>query len=109
VRTFVDLQRFLLRVFECREVQLCALFVVQSLAERAQARTGLLREAVNAHAEAATAHKAKLQVEVAAAREIQHVKEVMARQAQKEAAELKKKLEEASRRPRTRLPTSKPW
>jgi hypothetical protein len=25
VRTFVDLQRFLLRVFECREVQLCAL------------------------------------------------------------------------------------
>jgi hypothetical protein len=43
---------------------------VQSLAERAQARKGLLREAANAHAEAAAAHEAKLQVEIAAAREL---------------------------------------
>jgi hypothetical protein len=50
---------------------------VQSLAERAQARTGLLREAANAHAEAAAAREAKLQAEVAAAREIQRVKEAM--------------------------------
>jgi hypothetical protein len=41
---------------------LSVLFVVQSFAERAQARTGLLREA------------AKLQAKIAAAREIQHVK-----------------------------------
>jgi hypothetical protein len=67
--------------------------MMQSLAERAQARAGLLREAANAHAEAATAHKEKLQPEIAAAREIQHVNEVMACQAQKEAADLKKKLE----------------
>jgi hypothetical protein len=51
---------------------------VQSLAERVQARTGLLREAVNAHTEAATAHEAKLQAEVAVVREIQRVKVVMA-------------------------------
>jgi hypothetical protein len=56
------------------------LFVVQSLLERAQARTGLLREAANAHTEAAVAHEAKLQAEVVAAHEIQRVKEVMARQ-----------------------------
>jgi hypothetical protein len=74
------------------------LFVVQSLAERVQARTGLLREAVNAHAEAATAHEAKLQAKIAATREIQHVKEVMARQVQKEAAYLKKKLEDTERK-----------
>jgi hypothetical protein len=67
---------------------------VQSLAERAQARTGLLREAVNAHAEAAAAHEAKLQAEVTAARKIQRIKEVMMRQAQKQAADLKKKLED---------------
>jgi hypothetical protein len=70
------------------------LLVVQSLAERAQARTGLLREAVNAHAEAAAAHEAKLQAEVTAARKIQRIKEVMMRQAQKQAADLKKKLED---------------
>jgi hypothetical protein len=46
------------------------------------------------HAEAAAAHEAKLQYEVASAREIQHVKEVMARQAQKETSDLKKKLED---------------
>jgi hypothetical protein len=44
---------------------------VQSLAEWAQSRTGLLREAANAHAEAAAAHEAKQQTEVAAAREIE--------------------------------------
>jgi hypothetical protein len=57
------------------------LLVVQSLAERAQARTGLLGEATNAHADAAVAHEAKLQAEIAAACEIQRAKEVMARQA----------------------------
>jgi hypothetical protein len=41
---------------------------VQSLAERAQAQTGLLREVTNTHA---------------AAREIQRVKKAMARQAQR--------------------------
>jgi hypothetical protein len=56
------------------------LFVVQSLAERAEAWIGLPREAVNTHAEAAAAHEAKLQAEIAAARGIQRVK-VMARQA----------------------------
>jgi hypothetical protein len=70
------------------------LFVVQSLAERAQAQTGLLREAANAHAEAAAAHEAKLQAEIADAREIQCVKEVMVRQVQKEAVHLNKKLED---------------
>jgi hypothetical protein len=97
VRTPVDLVRFLLWVFECREVQLSALFVVQSLAERAQARTGLLREAANTHAEATAAHEVKLQAEIAPAREIHHVKEVMARYAQKEAADLKK-LEDADQK-----------
>jgi hypothetical protein len=51
---------------------------MQSLAEWAQARTGLLREAANAHIEAAEAHEAKLRAEIAATREIQRVKEVMA-------------------------------
>jgi hypothetical protein len=59
---------------------------VQSLAERAQARTGLLREAANTHAEAAAAREAKLQAEVVAAREIQRVKEAMAHQAHKDMA-----------------------
>jgi hypothetical protein len=71
---------------------------VQSLAERAQARTGLLREAANAHAEAAVARDVKLQAEVVAGREIQRVKEAMARQAHKDAADLKKKLEDAERK-----------
>jgi uncharacterized membrane protein len=74
------------------------LFTVQSLGERAQAQTGLLREAANAHAEAAVAHEVKLQVEIAAAQEIQRVKEVMTCQAQKEAAELNNKLEDAERK-----------
>jgi hypothetical protein len=98
VRTVVYLLRFLLRLFECHKVQLSTLFVVQSLAERAQAWTGLLREAANAHAEAAAAHEEKLQAEIMAMREIQHVKEDMARQAQKEAANLKKKLEDAEQK-----------
>jgi hypothetical protein len=51
----------------------------QSLAEQAQARIGLLQEAANAHTEAAAAHEVKLQAEVAVAREIQRVKETMAR------------------------------
>jgi hypothetical protein len=71
---------------------------VQSLAERAQAWTGLLREVANAHAEAVTAREAKLQVEVAAAREIQRVKQAMARQARKDADELKQKLEDAEQK-----------
>jgi hypothetical protein len=74
------------------------MFHVQSLAERAQARTGLLRDAANAHAEAAVAREAKLQVEVAAAREIQRIKEAMARQACKDADDLKWKLEDAERK-----------
>jgi hypothetical protein len=65
------------------------LFVVQSLAEQAQARTGLLREAGNAHAEAAAAHEAKLLAEIAAAQDVQ---------AQKEVVELKKKLEDAEQK-----------
>jgi hypothetical protein len=74
------------------------MFHVQSLAERAQARTGLLRDAANAHAEAAVAREAKLQVEVAAAREIQRIKEAMARQACKDVDDLKWKLEDAERK-----------
>jgi BioD-like phosphotransacetylase family protein len=62
---------------------------VQSLAERAQARTGLLREAANTHAEAATAREAKLQAEVEEAHEIQCVKEAMALQARKDVDDLK--------------------
>jgi DUF917 family protein len=59
---------------------------------------GLLREAANAHAKAAAAHEAKMQAEIVAARQIQHVKEVMARQALKQAADLKKKLEDAEQK-----------
>jgi hypothetical protein len=71
---------------------------VQSLAEQAQTRTGLLREAANAHAEAAAAREAKLQAEVAVACQIQCVKEAMARQVHKDAADLKKKLEDAEQK-----------
>jgi hypothetical protein len=73
------------------------LFVVQSLAERAQARTGLLREAANAHVEVAATHEAKLQAEAATMQEIQCIKDVITRLAQKEAAELKK-LEDAEQK-----------
>jgi hypothetical protein len=67
--------------------------LVLSLADRAQARVGLLREAANAHAEVAAAREATLQAQIEAAQDIQHMKETMARQAQKEAAALRKKLE----------------
>jgi hypothetical protein len=97
-RALVDLLTFLFQVFGCREVQLSILFFVHSLTEQAQARTCLLREAANAHAEATTAHEAKLQAEIMAAQEVQRVKQVMVCQAQKEAAELKKNLEDAERK-----------
>jgi seryl-tRNA synthetase len=71
---------------------------VHSLVELAQARTGLLREAANAHAEAAAAHEAKLQAEIVAACEIQRMKEVLAHQAQREGDDLNKKLEDAEQR-----------
>jgi hypothetical protein len=74
------------------------LFVEQSLAERAQAQTGLLWEEANAHAEAAAAREGKLQAEVAVACEIQCVKEAMARQAHKDATDLKNKLEDAEQK-----------
>jgi HPt (histidine-containing phosphotransfer) domain-containing protein len=48
----------------------------------------------NAHAEADAAREAKLQAQVKVAQEIQRVKEAMARQAQREVADLKKKLED---------------
>jgi prophage DNA circulation protein len=57
-----------------------------------------LWEAANAHAEAVAARKAKLQAQVEAAREIQRVKEAMARQAQREVTDLKKKPEDAERK-----------
>jgi hypothetical protein len=47
----------------------------------------------NAHAEVAAARKATQQPQIKDTQEIQRVKETMARQAQKEAAVLKKKLE----------------
>jgi hypothetical protein len=52
----------------------------------------------NTHAEATATREVKLQAEVAAACEIQRVKEAMARQAHKDAADLKKKLEDAERK-----------
>jgi hypothetical protein len=61
-------------------------------------QTGLLREAANAHVEAAAAREAKLQTKVASAREIQLVKEAMVCQAHKDAVVLKKKLEDAKRK-----------
>jgi hypothetical protein len=71
---------------------------VQSLAEQDQVRTGLLQGTENAHVEAAAAREAKLQAEVAAAREIQRIKEAMARQARKDVDDLKWKLEDAERK-----------
>jgi hypothetical protein len=61
-------------------------------------KRSLLREAANAHAEAAAAREAKLPAEVPTVREIQRVKEAMARQAHKDAANLKKKLEDAEQK-----------
>jgi hypothetical protein len=48
--------------------------------------------------EATATHEAKLQAKIATAREIQRVKEVMARQAQKEVPNLKKKLEDTEQK-----------
>jgi hypothetical protein len=62
----------------------------------------------NAHTEAAAAREVKLQTEVVAARKIQRIKEAMARQAHKDAADPKKKLEDADERLRTRPLTSRP-
>jgi hypothetical protein len=55
--------------------------LAQYLANRVQARAGLLREAANAHAVAVAAREAKLQTQVEATQEIQHVKVAIARQA----------------------------
>jgi hypothetical protein len=44
------------------------------------------------------AREAKLQAEIAAAREIQRIKEAMARQARKDADDLKRKLEDTERK-----------
>jgi hypothetical protein len=52
----------------------------------------------NAHVEAATAQEAKLQAQVEAAQDVQRIKEAMARQARREAADLKKKLGGAERK-----------
>jgi hypothetical protein len=57
------------------------LLLVQSLAERVQARTGLLWEAANVHVAVVAAREAKLQSQVESVQEIQCVKEVMARKA----------------------------
>jgi hypothetical protein len=50
---------------ERSQIKIC-LLVLQSLAARAQARAGLLREAANAHAEAAATKEATLQAKVKA-------------------------------------------
>jgi hypothetical protein len=71
---------------------------LQSLADRAHARVGLLREAANALVEVAVAREATLQAQIEAMQEIQCVKETMARQAQKEVAALKKNLEVAEQK-----------
>jgi hypothetical protein len=71
---------------------------VQSLAEWAQARTGLLWEVANAHVEAAAAREVKLHTEVAAACEILRVKEAIVRRAHNDAVDLKKKLEDTERK-----------
>jgi hypothetical protein len=54
---------------------------VQSLADRAEARVGLPREAANADAEVAVAREATLQAQIEAAQVIQCMKETMVRQA----------------------------
>jgi hypothetical protein len=74
------------------------LLLLQSLAERAQARVGLLREAANAHSKVVVAREATLQAQIEATQKIQRVKEAMTRQAEKEADALKKKLEVAEQK-----------
>jgi hypothetical protein len=98
VRFLAKTLNFLLWVVVSRESLKLFCLLVQSIAERAQARAGLLREAASVHAEAAAAREAKLQAQVEAMQEIQRVKEAMARQAQKEAVALKKKLEVAKQK-----------
>jgi hypothetical protein len=98
VRVLARFLWFLLQLHECREVLTTSIARRESLAKRAQARTGLLREAANVHAKAAAAHEAKLQAEVAAAHEIRRVKEAMARQVRKDADDLKTKLEDAEQK-----------
>jgi hypothetical protein len=68
-----------------------------------------LREAANAHVEVATVREATLQAQLEAVHEIQHVKETMAHQVEKEVTALKKKLEVAERKARMWLTTSKSW
>lgn len=69
--------------------------MLQSLAERVQAREAMVREAANAHTEVAAAREASLQAKVEAAQEVKRVKEELAQQAEKEVAFLMKKLEAA--------------
>jgi hypothetical protein len=73
---------FLLWVAVSRKAfRLFCLLLVQSLAERVPARTGLLWEAANVHVAVVAAREAKLQSQVESVQEIQCVKEVMARKA----------------------------
>jgi esterase/lipase len=65
------------------------------LAKWAQAQATLVGAAANAHTETAAAHEASLQAKVEAAQEVKHVKDTLARQAEKEVNSLKKKLEAA--------------
>jgi hypothetical protein len=89
VRVLAEPLNFLLwAIVSCESLKLFCLLLVQSLAEWTQAQTCLLWEAANAHTEAAMTREAKLQAQVEAAQEIQHVNEAMVRQAQKEAAAL---------------------
>jgi hypothetical protein len=63
-----------------------------------QAKAALVREAANAHAEAAAAQEALLQAKVEVAQEVKRVKEALARQAEKEVNSLKKKPEVAQQK-----------
>jgi hypothetical protein len=63
---------------------------LQSFSERAQDRAVFVREATNAHTEAAAAREASLQAKTEAAQEIKHLKEALACQAEKEVNSLKK-------------------
>jgi hypothetical protein len=71
---------------------------LQSFSERAQDRAVFVREAANAHTEAAAAREASLQAKTEAAQEIKHLKEALACQAEKEVNSLKKKLEAAQQK-----------
>jgi hypothetical protein len=58
------------------------LLVVHSLAEQAQALVALVREAANAHAEAAAVWEDLLQDKVESVQEVKRMKEALARQAE---------------------------